>query len=406
MNNEANTSIETKRLFEPVSLGKITLKNRIIRSATYEGCGNANGIPQPELADIYLKLADGGVGAIITGFTFVSQTGRAMQPGQCGIDSDTKIDPWRKITELVHDAHPDVRLFMQIAHTGRQTKRKFTGTAAVSASSRKCTYFKEPVKVLTGHEIESIVNEFGNAARRAEEAGFDGIQVHAAHGYLIHQFLSPWTNNRKDKWADKALFLEEIINNIHRKCGDKFPVMVKLSWADDNNPGIKIEDTIQTVKRLETLMVDAVEISYGTMELALNIIRGACPVDVILRVNPLFKHIPFLARKIWKKTSLNKYLAQFIPFTENYNVEAALKIKKNTHIPIIPVGGIRTPESAADCIAKGLSAVSFCRPLICEPDFPKKLRLGKKSQCTNCNLCTAYCDSNTTLKCYRKGEQK
>lgn len=406
MYNKENTSKTANVLFEPVDLRHITLKNRIIRSATYEGYGDAQGVPDPGLADVYCRLGCGGVGAIITGFVFVSPTGRAMQPGQCGMESDAKIAPWQDIVDKVHAACPEVRLFMQIAHAGRQTQRRVTGVAAVGASARRCTYLKEPVKTLTDQDIRAIVDQFGDAAQRAQKAGFDGVQLHAAHGYLIHQFLSPWTNNRPDQWAEGPLLLERIIGDIRKKCGSEFPVLVKLSWADDNQPGINLENTLATVQRLEQLDIDAVEISYGTMEFALNIFRGACPVDTILKVNPLFNRIPVVMRRIWKRWFLGRYLQQFIPFSENYNVEAALKINEATTLPVIPVGGIRTADSMTQCIENGLVAIAVCRPLICEPDFPHKLLSGKSSTCTNCNLCTAHCDSTQTLRCYKESKNE
>lgn len=402
MNKEEDTSKAVDTLFEPVELKNTTLKNRIIRSATYEGLGDPDGFPRPDLADVYSKLAQGGVGTIITGFVYVSQTGRAMHPGQCGIDSPSKTGPWKIISDKVRESYPDVSLFMQIAHAGRQTKRRYTKRPVVGPSGRKCTYFREPVKTLNDTEIHGIVEEFGEAARRAREAGFDGVQVHAAHGYLIHQFLSMWTNSRRDKWADGNLFLENIIENIRIKCGADFPVLVKLSWADDNSPGISLENTIRTVKRLENLDVDAIEISYGTMEFALNIIRGDCPIDIIMKVNPLFNQIPPFLHKIWKRLFLKKYLKKTLPFTEDYNIDSALKIRRATRLPVFSVGGIRTADNMIGIIRKGLDAIALCRPLICEPDLPEKLKNGKNSECINCNLCTIHCDSTQPLRCYQK----
>lgn len=394
-------------LFEPVSWRNITLKNRLIRSATYEGYGDVNGTPRPELANLYLRLAEGGVGTIITGFVFVSQGGRAMQPCQCGIDTDDKTADWKRIVSRIRQSHADVRLFMQLAHTGRQTRRESTGLPVFGVSSRKCTYFKQKVSVLDNAAVENIVREFAEAARRAKEAGFDGVQIHAAHGYLVHQFLSPWTNTRKDRWSDGPLFLEEIIRAVREQNGFDFPILIKLSWADDNMPGIDLDNTIRTVKRLEALDVDAVEVSYGSMEYALNIIRGGCPADVILNVNPLFNRIPVVARRIWKKFFMAATIRKFKPFEQAYNVDAALRIKEHTRLPIIPVGGIRTVNSMIDCVKKGLPAVSLCRPLICEPDLPRRIRSGdaSESRCTNCNLCTAYCDSIRTLECYHNRKE-
>jgi 2,4-dienoyl-CoA reductase-like NADH-dependent reductase (Old Yellow Enzyme family) len=328
-----------------------------------------------------------------------------MQPGQCGIDADDKIGPWAAIVSRVRETDNQIRLFMQISHAGRQTRTEFTGLPVVGVSTRRCGYFRQTLRVLEEAAVSEIVEEYAQAARRAKEAGFDGVQVHGAHGYLVHQFLSPWTNNRRDKWGDGPRFLEAVIQAIRRTCGNEFAVLTKLSAADDNTPGIRIDQTIATVKRLEALDVDAVEISYGTMEAALNIIRGACPVDTILRVNPLFNRIPVAFRAAWKKLFLGRYRARLIPFSEDYNVEAAARIKKQTAMAVLAVGGIRTPEGMLACVTRhGLDGVSLCRPLICEPDLPLRLRDGSwtRSACTSCNLCTVHTDSPHPLRCYEK----
>lgn len=392
-------------LLTELHLRNMTLPNRIIRSATYEGWGETDGTPRVGLADVYSRLAHGGVGTIITGFVFTSQEGRAMHPGQCGIDDDVAIEPWRRIVDTVRDINPNVKLVMQIAHTGRQTRKHVTGRQVVGASSKACSYFKVRPKPLDEERIESIIREFADAAFRARTAGFDAVQIHAAHGYLIHQFLSPWTNTRTDRWAAPPLLLEEIIRAIREKCGDSFPILVKLSAEDDNSPGIRIEDTIQTVKRLERLSVDAVEISYGTMEYALNIIRGAIPINAVLAVNPMFNRIPRVIQRIWKKFCYPSYRKKFKPFAENYNLVAVSRISHETKLPIIAVGGIRTLESMTRIVAEsGVDAVSLCRPLICEPDIPKQIQRGEfvRSKCTNCNMCTIYCDSHQPLCCYLK----
>lgn len=399
--------VEAKKeiLFTPLKLRNITLKNRIIRSATYEGLADPNGEPRIELAQVYRDVAAGGAGTIITGFTFVSQSGRAMQPGQCGMDHDNKIDAWKAIVENVKKESPDVSLFMQLAHCGRQTRRDATGRPVLAVSAKKCTYFRQPVTTLTDRDIQAVIQEFSRAAYRAKIAGFDGVQLHAAHGYLIHQFLSPWTNTRRDRWGDPRMFLEETIRAVKGSCGQNFPVMLKLSAMEDTFPGIGLSDTIATVRRLESLCIDAVEISYGTMEFALNIIRGACPVNLVLKINPLFNKTPVLFRQIWTLFRERAYTSRFIPFEKNYNLEAAVQIKQSTTLPIIVVGGIRNKSSMIDCLSThGLDGVSLCRPLICEPDLPKKFYFGLStdSACTNCNLCTIYCDSSRPLQCYQR----
>jgi len=400
--------VDTDLLFTPLKLRNVTLRNRLLRSATYEGLGDPQGFPRAELGAVYTTLAQGGVGAIITGFVYVSQAGRAMQPGQCGMDADDKIAAWKQIVQQVKRSDPEVRLFLQLAHAGRQTRRAATGLPVAGVSARPCSYFRQRVHVLTDAEIETIIDEFGMAAARARQAGFDGVQIHGAHGYLVHQFLSPWTNNRSDRWANRSLFLEETVRAVKRTCGPDYPVLVKLSAADDNFPGIRIENAIATVKRLEPLGVDAVEISYGTMEYALNIIRGKCPVDLALQVNPLFNRIPRLVRGLWKALRAKAYLARFIPFEENYNAVAAGRIKAATSLPILAIGGFRSREGMLECMrGQGVDGISLSRPLICEPDWPRKLQRGAggKSACCNCNSCTIQCDSRQSLRCYRRKKE-
>ena len=396
-------------LFSPLRLPNLVLPNRFIRSATYEGWGNADGMPQIDLSGLYLNLARGGVGTLITGFSFISKNGRAMHPGQCGMHSDEMIVPWQKITGHVLSSVPEVKLIMQLAHAGRQTISKATESIPHGVSSRKCTYFRETVEVLDDTTIRAIVTEFADAAWRAKTAGFHGVQIHAAHGYLVHQFLSPWTNTRTDRWAEPTLFLTEVIHAIRRKCGQRCPILVKLSVADDNLPGVRLNDTARTVRLLEQLQIDAVEISYGTMEYAMNIFRGDFPVDLAMELNPLLNRVPRLLRKCWQDWVLHRYLKKIIPFTPNYNVMQAARIKTQTQLPVFAVGGIRSLENMVNCVTlHGLDAVGLCRPLICEPDLPSKLQNGSSdcSQCLNCNLCTIHCDSQEPLKCYQKGKHK
>lgn len=397
-------SLDKQEIFTPVELGHITLPNCFIRSATYEGAADSTGIVSSKLAEIYCELAKNEVGTIITGFCFINQQGKAMHPGQAGIDRDECITAWRQITRAVRDVNPRTKLFMQLAHAGRQTLTGMTKVEAVAPGPKRCSYFKQKVKVLSNEQIEAIIIDFAKASLRAKQAGFDGVQIHAAHGYLIHQFLSPDTNQRKDIWANGNLFLLEILKAVKQYCGQEFPVLVKLSHSDDKS--LTIRRTIQTINFIEEY-IDAVEISYGTMEYALNIFRGNCPVDMILEINPIFNKIPIFIRWLWKKVFLKSYLRKIKPFSENYNLDAAVQISQCTNVPVIPVGGIRSQKSIVDIITnKRLAAVSLCRPLICQPDLVKRISEGhwQQSACNNCLLCAIHCDSNNLLRCYGKHE--
>ncbi len=373
------------------------ITDRIVRSATLENMADENGVIDVEqLSDLYNKIS---AKTIITGFTYVSNNGRAMQKHQAGMLTSEHMLVWTELIKKVKSRTPDKKLFAQLAHTGRQTTRK----NAMGASNKQCSYFKTKVQMLSELEIQEIINDFVKSAQIVKKVGFDGVQIHAAHGYLIHQFLSHYTNIRKDKYKDGNLFLVEILKAVRLACGERFPIWVKISWADEN--GLTLEQTIETVKRIDNL-VDNIEISYGTMEYALNIIRGGCPVDLVFEVNPLFNRYPKFIKLLAKKFLKSKYLKIFKPFTKNYNLEAALEIKKHIKTPITVVGGIRELKDIEEILNLGIDYVGMCRPFVCEPDLVDKINSGewRKSACTNCNFCTIYCDSENSVKCYRKKE--
>ena len=374
------------------------ITDRIIRSATIENMADRNGVVDIEkLSELYNNIS---AHTIITGFTYVSGNGRAMQKLQAGMVTQEHQNAWTKLVQKVKKSTPAKRLILQLAHTGRQTTRP----NAVGASNKKCSYFRNKVRALTETEIAKIIEDFAKSARMAKDAGFDGVQIHAAHGYLIHQFLSPHTNTREDKYKDGTLFLIEILNAVYLSCGEDFQVWGKISWADDN--GLTLNHTIETLKRIKSL-VDNIEISYGTMEYALNIIRGNCPTNLVFEVNPLFNEYPKFIKSIAKKALKAKYTRVFKHFGKNYNLEAALEIRKHIETPLTVVGGIRELKDIEDILNSGINFVSMCRPFICEPDLVDKIETGEwqHSACTNCNLCTIYCDSENSIKCYRRNNE-
>jgi 2,4-dienoyl-CoA reductase-like NADH-dependent reductase (Old Yellow Enzyme family) len=405
---EPGTHKGMEAAFQSLPMANIRLSNRLVRAATYEGMAERDGTPRAEiLGDLYGRLAQGGVGAVISGFAFVSPEGRAMQVGQCGIERDARTGQWRSVLDRARRHGGDTKFFLQMAHAGRQTRREVTGLPVVGASSRRCTYFRQRVHPMTDGEVRHTIAAFGAASRRAREAGFDGIQIHAAHGYLIHQFLSPWTNRRGDEWGDRPRFLEEILAAVRRQCGDEFPLLVKLSVEDNNTPGVRIEDTIETARRMAKFGVDALEISYGTMEYALNIIRGGCPADVVLRVNPLFRNMSPPLRWLWIRFFMRSFIRKCLPFTENYNLAGGEAVRRETGMPVIAVGGVCSGAGVARALASGVDAVAMCRPFICEPAFARRLRTDPNAvaACTHCNHCTVCCDGSHQLRCYRNREE-
>jgi 2,4-dienoyl-CoA reductase-like NADH-dependent reductase (Old Yellow Enzyme family) len=258
------------------------------------------------------------------------------------------------------------------------------------------------VRPLTEGDILRIVAEFAAAARRAQRAGFDGVQLHAAHGYLIHQFLSPYTNTRKDDWAEGPRLLIEIVRAVKNNCGNDFPVFAKFSCADDR--GLTLADTLGHIRAVESGL-DAAEISYGTMEYGLNIIRGAWPVERAFEVNPLLQSVPRPLRGLFSRLVLSPIMKRRLPFEENYNLLAASQIAKQVRLPIIAVGGFRRAASLRSALTDHrLAAVSLCRPFLCEPGLARAIRSDANwaRACTNCTLCTVNCDAPHPVTCVRQ----
>ena len=397
-------------LFEPWQLANVRARNRVVRSATYEGLGDESGRPRRELGELYRQLADGGVGTIVTGFCYVSRRGRAMQPRQCGINSDDKIAPWEAVVSTVREASEPTVMLMQLAHTGLQTLPRVTGLPAMAPSVRRSPYFRtRPVK-MTESDIREVIEQFAAAADRARRAGFDGVQLHAAHGYLIHQFLSPCRNGRTDRWgADRFAFLAEVIRAVKDGCGETFPVFVKISAGDGHRGGVSAALAGEYAARMAELGVEAVEVSYGTMDQALDIFRGGVPIEKVLQHNILFCRKPAWMKRLWKRFVFPRMKRQLIPFTENYNLKAARTVRRAAKIPLILVGGLRRLDAMETILESGAAdAIALCRPLICQPDLPNQLKTGRasRSACVHCNLCAVMCDSTEPLRCYQKESKR
>lgn len=390
-------------VFSPVMLGPIQARNRIVRSATTLGLATENGGPLDELIETYTALCEGGVGAIITGAAGVQQNGKLATPLGYMIHQDDLIPAYRRLTNAVHKH--DTPVIMQIAHGGRQTRRAITGETPVAPSPVTDPYYDEETpKELTEQEIYGIIDSFAEAAERARKAGFDGVQLHAAHGYLLSGFLSPATNRRTDKWGGSTENRFRIIREIYaktRKRVGRFPIIVKMNAYDHQPDGMRTMEAATIARMLEEEGCDAIEVSCGMAADGFSTIRVTeIPSPAILKFSYKYKDNPYLVKKalpLFAPMIVNRFEPIF-----NYNVCAAQTIKQNVQIPVIVVGGIRTRADIEHIIGEQMADfVAMSRPFIIEPDIVDRFRNEHQaeSECINCGYCLIAVENEVT-RCF------
>ena len=238
-----------KTLFEASAINGMVLKNRLVRSATWEGMCADDGRPTEKLIRCYCDLARGGVGLIISGFAFVRPDGKQL-PGKLGIHEDAFKESFEALTAAVHDA--DGKIAIQLVHAGGQASAAVAGRQPLAPSAVKVVQFAEEPAAMTTGDIEAVVAAFAAGARRARDWGCDAVQLHGAHGYLINQFLSPLTNRRTDSYGggieNRCRFMHEVYQAVRGAVGEDFPVMIKFNAADNLEGGLAIEEAIAAAR--------------------------------------------------------------------------------------------------------------------------------------------------------------
>ena len=331
--------------FTPFTLPNGNLiKNRLAKAAMEENMAEALQLPGKALRTLYRTWADGGVGLIITGNVMVDH--KAMTgPGGLVLESRTPLAPF---AELAKEAkRNNTRLWMQINHPGRQVFKKMGGKVLSPSDvpldmGKHSGLFEQP-KAMTEDEIEDVIARFVTTATLAKSAGYDGVQIHAAHGYLLAQFLSPLTNKRTDRWGgsleNRARLLLVIVEKIQQECGENFDIAVKLNSADFQRGGFDVDDAIDVVSLLESLKIDLVELSGGSYE------------------SPAMQG----------RTADDRTLSR-----EAYFLEFAAQIAKATKLPVMTTGGIRRLSIAENVISSGVQMVGIASALAVTPDLPNQ----------------------------------
>jgi len=344
-------------LFSPIAVGGVRIPNRFVRSATQDYMASDGGEVTDRQVELYARLAEGEVGLVISGHAFVRPDGQAS-PRQLAVYDDRFVGGLARIAAAVH-RFPSL-VFLQIAHSGRQTKERLCRCVPVSPSAVYDPVSRVMPRELAADEVRSLIADFAQAARRAREAGFDGVQLHVAHGYLLSSFLSPHTNRRTDEWGgpleNRARVIVEVLRGIRKLLGG-FPVIAKLNSSDLlPEGGLTVEESVRAAALLEAEGLDGVEVSGGMAEAG----RGS----------------------IWP--GLRK------PEDEGYFVEAAARVKAAVKVPVFGLGGIRSLETAERFVREGrVDLVSMSRPFIRDPYLVKRFREGKLgiSECISCNKC-------------------
>jgi 2,4-dienoyl-CoA reductase-like NADH-dependent reductase (Old Yellow Enzyme family) len=368
------TQQDNRRAFQPGRIGSLTVKNRLVRSATAETTNTDNGEITDATIALYRGLASGGVGLIITGHTAVHRQGLA-RADMTRVHDDSLIPGLRRLSRAVHTEDKECRILLQLSHPGRQISehspsQPVAPSSVLSDRLRALKY--QPPRALTIDEIEELIESFVSAVARAQAAGFDGVQLHAAHGWLLSTFLSPNLNHRHDRFGgsleNNARMLTEIITQSRRQSGD-FPILVKMNSDDLVPEGLKPETASKTARLLEKAGCDGIEISGGNWE-----------AMAMSREELGFAPVPIPEARTGIETEAQE--AYFYP-------NAGL-FRRETRLPLILVGGIKSFGRVEKILAEGsVDFCALCRPLIRQPDLPDlwRRRVSRRSDCRSCNGC-------------------
>jgi 2,4-dienoyl-CoA reductase-like NADH-dependent reductase (Old Yellow Enzyme family) len=337
----------------------LALRTRTFRSATWEGLADEDGFVRPELIRLIAELAKNSVGMVVAGYLYVRPDGRGL-PYQTGVWNDGHVEGLSKIATAVHDEGG--LLAGQIAHAGGRTRREYIdGQMPLAPSAVEGFAFGDTPREMTTADIGTLIESFAEGARRVKQAGFDAVQLHCAHNYLLSQFLNPSVNQRGDRYGgspeNRRRLVIEVYDAVRDMVGEEFPILVKLNTTDGPEGGISIQEALGVAKVLATRGLAAVEVSGGMA--GSNDYRPS--------------------RKAIVRRSQEAYFR-----------EAARVFKQELTIPVILVGGIKSYEVAEEILGSGnADYVSFSRPLICEPDLIERWRRGDKSRskCLSCNRC-------------------
>jgi 2,4-dienoyl-CoA reductase-like NADH-dependent reductase (Old Yellow Enzyme family) len=371
-------------LFTPVKIGPLTLRNRTIRAAAFEGMSPHHHVSQ-QLIAYHQSVAAGGIGMTTVAYAAVQKSGLSF-PHQLWLREEI-VPELKKLTDAVH--HENAAASIQLGHCGNMAKHGIISGRPLAPGTHFNLYAPSFPRAMTRNDIQETVTAFVDAVRLAQCAGFDAVEIHAGHGYLISQFLSPATNKRRDEFGgslqNRMHFMQMVINEVMEAAGEKTAVLVKMNMRDGFRGGMDLEESLEVAKTLEKSGVHALVLSGGFVSKApMYVMRGAMPVKT------LAAHIDNIVMRLGVRLFGN-LLIPAVPFQENYFLPDARVFRSQLKMPLVYVGGILSRENAEEALREGFEAVAIARALIKDPDFIRKLLDEdlKRSSCDTCNHCIA-----------------
>ncbi len=371
-------------LFTPATIGPLTLRNRTIRSAAFEGMAEHYS-PSEKLYQYHTSVAAGGIGMTTLAYASVSRSGLSFE-SQLWMRPEI-IPGLRRITDSIHSHGAAASI--QLGHCGNMTHISTAGQIPIGASTGFNLYSPTIVRGMSRKEIAEVAKDFGRAVKTAREAGFDAVGIHAGHGYLISQFLSPYTNRRRDEYGgsldNRMRFMRECMNEVMTAAGSDMAVIVKTNMYDGFKGGIEIPEALTIAKELEKCGAHALVLSAGFVSRApMVVMRGAMPLQTMTH----YMHPWWLKYGV---KAVGKYMIKSEPFKECYFLDDALKFRAELKLPLIYVGGIVSREGIEKVLGQGFQFVQMGRALINEPDFVNRMRDENRQRCgcDHVNYCIA-----------------
>lgn len=381
-------------LFTPYQLGPVTLRNRVIRSAAFESMGENFG-PSQQLKDYHVAVARGGVGMTTVAYAAVCRSGLSFRK-QLWLRPEI-VPALRDLTDAIH--REGAAAGIQIGHCGNMTHLTTAGQIPIGASTGFNLYAYTPVRGMRKSEIVQVAKDFGRAVHTAADAGFDSVETHAGHGYLISQFLSPYTNHRRDEYGgsldNRMRFMRMCLEEVMEAAAQRnVAVLVKHNMYDGFKSGIQIPESIEIAKVIESYKVNGIVLSAGFVSKApMSVMRGLIPLYTMSHYSPLW--LRYFIR--W----CGPYMIKQFPFEECYFLEDAKKFRAELKGPLVYVGGLVSREGIDKALDAGFDMVQMARALVNDPAFVNKLREGDastRSECDHRNYCIARMYS-VDMKC-------